>query len=218
MSLQEFITSVRAGALFFGPPECFTDSPALDPQEMRDTITSAAIWLTPRSVSGYDDADFSFMDQRERTELRGAVQSFLAVAKQVPPSGPASREQYEEGRRWFSKIHEILRPDLRSDAETFRASKVLESVICSAEKPDPIVGLDYQIGRDSSGEPAVWIWVVVPDAVAESPRFFEITEGLRQYFEVLLRHWDISFWPYIRFRTVSEHAELESAPFHELPR
>jgi hypothetical protein len=211
MSLHEFITSVRAGSLYFGPSEVSTDSPALDPPEMRRTLASAAIWLTPSSVAGYDDSDFGFMDPRERAELREAVQGFLAVAQQVPPKTPASREQYEEGRRWFSKVLEIVRPDLCADAETFRASKVLRSVLGSPTKPDSVVDLDYHIGRDSTGDPAVWIWVIIPDEVAESPRFFEITEELAQYFEVLLKHWDISFWPYIHFRTVSEQAELQTA-------
>ena len=204
MSLQEFITSLRAGSRFFGTPEVSSDSPALDPRAMQSTLANAAIWLTPRSVAGYDDSDFAFMDPHERDELRQAVQGFLDVARQVPSDAPATRDQLEAGRRWFSTILKIIRPDLHPDADTLRLSKLRDWYMSWPGKPEPVVDMQFHVGQDSTGEPAAWVWLILADKVAESSQFFDMTEAIRQQFVKLLPLWGVTSWPYVRFRTASE--------------
>ncbi len=53
------------------------------------TLARAAIWLTPKSVKGFNAADFPELGLDRQMELQTAVQGFLDVAKQVPANQAA---------------------------------------------------------------------------------------------------------------------------------
>jgi hypothetical protein len=55
----------------------------------------AAIWLTPKSVNGFNSADFPELGLDRQAELQTAVQNFLAVGRQVPANQATTPEQKE---------------------------------------------------------------------------------------------------------------------------
>jgi len=59
----------------------------------------------------------------------------------------------------------------------------------------------YEIGHDSNGYPAVWVWIVVPDEVAANARPELV--GLSQRLETLVRGGG-RYWPYVFFQSASE--------------
>ena len=81
----------------------------------------------------------------------------------------------------------------------------LDAIIIEAIGDEDVVQHWYELGEDSGGEPAVWVWLVVPDeAVGARPQSLlqlsdRVTAALRQHGR---------FWPYVYFRSRSEQAAL----------
>src|SRR5512135_1786598 len=81
-----------------------TDSSCLDPHWTEDRLNSAAIWLTPSAVKGFDVREFRELSPGLRTELKENVERFLRVAKQVPPTKPPTTEQLKEAKTALEKV------------------------------------------------------------------------------------------------------------------
>ena len=64
----------------------------------------------------------------------------------------------------------------------------------------------HEVGSDATGDPAVWVWVVVDDATPESTwsdgSLAKLTDQIRQALAGL------NVWPYVHFRSESEEAEV----------
>jgi hypothetical protein len=65
----------------------------------------------------------------------------------------------------------------------------------------------FETGKDSNGDPAVWIWVEIDDDAATADVLSKNTRQARSLLGECVRQLDIPHWPYIRFRTSSERAE-----------
>ena len=118
-----------------------------------ESLARAAIWLTPRSVAGFNAADFSELGHAMQAQLLAAVQSFKAVAVQVPSDKPATKEQYGNASVAFAKILEILKPYLPIPDEGRQVEEALRNV----EYPSWVVNWDYELDSDSDGVAAVWV-------------------------------------------------------------
>lgn len=77
-----------------------------------------------------------------------------------------------------------------------------------ARLPDFVVDVAYELGVDSTGDPAVWIWTIFSDDEAAAEKFGEDTDLVREKIFVAFHDAGIERWPYVRFRSASEHAEL----------
>ena len=86
--------------------------------------------------------------------------------------------------------------------EPGRADKGLEDAIRKRLSGSDVHDVRLEIGHDSNGFPAVWVWLIVPDQVASDPRSSGLGV-LAQSVENVVRQ-DGSYWPYIFFRSVSE--------------
>jgi hypothetical protein len=203
MALQDFWLNLKAAARFI-EPKVLPDPHLIDPGEYRRISKNADLWLTPATVEGFDVRDFHFLPPQERAELKANVEGFRIVAEHVPASEPAKPQQMEEALSKLGHILEILQPDLFPDVESFRIASILRQM----KLPETVVDLKHEFGIDSSGEPAVWIWVVLQDAVAGRPTFFSETQEIRERIKSVLRREGVRRWPYIRFRTASEQQSL----------
>lgn len=61
---------------------------------------------------------------------------------------------------------------------------------------------------DSTGEVAAFIYVIVPDEITREPDFFERTRAIDATIFQLFKREFAGYWPYVRFRSVSEMASL----------
>lgn len=195
--LNEFWSNFQRAAGFM-TPVVIADSPALKPDEIRDCLARATIWLTPKSVEGFDPDDFQFLMESERQELCKAVAGFRAVAATVPPDKPATDEQVDEALPKFIQIRQIVALDRYSDPDAFRIGKLLESRIAN-RVPSVVDDLKFETGTDTEGGKALWIWVVLKE---ESP--LANMTSVRDLLDHEVRDLGTGYWPYIRFRTVAD--------------
>ena len=81
-----------------------------------------------------------------------------------------------------------------------------------ATLPDTVQDVSYRLDVDASGMPAVWVWVVVDDDAPSRPDFPAMAADIRDSIRNALQQAGIERWPYVRFRTRSEEAELTGEP------
>jgi hypothetical protein len=203
MAIQDFWLNVTAALPYFDP-QLATEPSNLDPRQRRRRLRDASLWLTPATVEGFDAGDFGFMAQRERDELSASVEDFRRVAETVPDDGPPTEEQIREASPKFQRILENLEPRENPDIEAFRASKVLANL-----RLPNVQKLIHLFDTDSTGDPGIWVWVILKDEVAERPTFFEETDEIRGRIEIALRRTGLRRFPYIHFQTVSEQREID---------
>ncbi len=211
MSLADFWLSVRIGARLI-TPSATVDSPRLDAGKIEQTLRAADLWLTPKCVEGFEEGDFSFLPDPEREELTKLVAQFRAVASQVPPDGPATQQQVEEALPCFLAIVRMLEFDRFGDDQAYRIGKQVERQI-EPRRPAWLQELRFDTGADWAGDPSLWIWCVVADEAAQGKQGAQNARMIRELLDRAARVVARDRWPYIRFRTVSEQAEIqEGAP------
>ena len=205
MALRDFWISIRTAARFLSH-NVITDSSDDDTQQIAAALQRASIWLTPKSVEGYDEQDFDFLTDEDRQRLSRDIHQFIAVARQVPPDKPASSEQVQAALPLFLSVFEIMRPDQYADIEAFRIGKRIEQELRD-QLPDWVREMRFESGKDANGDPAIWIWVEMDDTAATKEDFSRNTRRVRSMIIDCVRRLDVPHWPYVRFSTVSERIE-----------
>ncbi len=171
---------------------------------------AAAIWLTPKSVAGFNAADFPELGLVLRAELQTAVQNFLAVATQVPADKLGTKEQYGDASVAFAKILEIMAPYLPVPDE----AEQVEAALRSVEFPPWVVNWDYELGSDEEGGPAVWVNVFVEEGAPRSDfgRFaLRISPKIRQ----ALSAEGVNRWPYVGLAPLPNIRRPDHMPLHD---
>jgi hypothetical protein len=173
----------------------------------RDTLDyaglkrSAPIWLTPRTVAGYDPNDFGSLSEADRDQLTATVRGFRAVAEAVTAREPNEAE-LKSGFGYLMIFINLL-DSLMLDAE----GKALLFAVHRSKItfPDFVLGLDYTLDTDWSGDPGIWIWVIVPDDVdPDSTEFRDFSTRFRKEVSRALAEINNNRLPYVHFRLLSE--------------
>jgi hypothetical protein len=187
--------------LFVHPQRVEADSETVDTAAIADSLARAAIWLTPRSVVGFNANDFPELGSVRQADLQNAVQNFLAVATQVPADKPATREQFGNARVAFARILEILAPYMPVPDE----AEQVEAALRSVEFPPWVVNWDYELASDSDGTSAVWVNVFADEQAVPKKQLGRAASELTSKVREALDSHQISRWPYVRLRTALEH-------------
>ncbi|MCP4593517.1 MAG: hypothetical protein GY842_22495 [bacterium] len=87
----------------------------------------------------------------------------------------------------------------------------IETILGSIERPSFVTEIRHILDNDWSGDPAVMIWVILRDDVAESAELLKRTEPIRTTVVQALRDAGLDRWPYVHVRGQSEQAELDRA-------
>ncbi len=202
LAKRDFLGNLRvARNLFVHPQRVEADSASVDTAAIADNLVRAAIWLTPRSVAGFNADDFPELGSVRQAELQTAVQSFRAVATQVPADKPATREQFGNARIAFARILEILAPYLPVPDEAERVEAALRSV----DFPPWVVNWDYELASDSDGTSAIWVNVFADEQAVPKAQLGRAASELTSKVRQALDSHQIRRWPYIRLRTALEH-------------
>ncbi len=200
-SKHTFLANFRIARNLFFHGKVTADSPTIDTSVIERAMARAAIWLTPKSVSGFNAADFPELGASRQQELLSAVQSFLSVAREVPSDKPATAEQYGNAAVAFAKILTILEPYLPMQDE----ARSVEGALRTVKFPTWVVNWDYELGSDADGVPAVWVYVFADDQTVPRARLgraaSELTTLIRQAFQTA----KIDRSPYVRLKTAVEH-------------
>jgi hypothetical protein len=85
--------------------------------------------------------------------------------------------------------------------------RAIQDLLKKRPLPAAVKGIELEFGEDSTGDPAVWIWLLVDDDVA--PSAAKLDELGRFQRGLLSDSIDagLSHWPYVRFRArqTAEH-------------
>ena len=203
MAKHDFLTSLRTARNLF-THRVQTDHPSLDPQQLEGQLSRAAIWLTPSTVKGFDIREFPELPPDRRTELKDSVEQFLHVAKQVHSTSPATKEQIQEGMSAFQRMLLLFQSYLPAQGEIKQVRGALETV----QFPDFVLSWDFELGADSTGDPAVWVWVIVKDDATDRPDFTRLSTAVERKIREALNDAKVGRWPFVRFRTASEQRAL----------
>jgi hypothetical protein len=208
MALEEFLTNVSAS---LGPlaPAMIADAPRLDTALFEAALRKEGHWLAPKTVQGFDPADVDFLPPRELQSLTDSVERFRDVARQVPADTAATGEQIQRALPEFLRILEIVRPDKYADAEALEVGKQVEAKL-AGRLPPAIWELRFETDEDSSGDDAVWIWVVLKDDAARKDVFQTNVRSIRRLLTDAVTELGIKQWPYVHFRTDSELKQMNS--------
>jgi hypothetical protein len=201
LAKRDFQANLRIARNLFGHPKVDADSAGIDTAAIADRLVSAALWLTPRAVSGFREADFPELGPNRQAELSAAVRDFLAVATQVPPDKPATKEQYRDASVAFAKILELLRVYLPVPDE----AKQVEVALRSVEFPSWVLNWNYELASDSDGAAAVWVDVFADEQVLPKAQLGRTASELASKVREALESHQIHRWPYIRLRTALEY-------------
>jgi hypothetical protein len=200
-SKRDFLSNFRVARNLFVHPRVEADKTSVPATAIQGALSRADIWLTPKSVAGFNAADIPELGLDRQRELQAAVQSFLAVAKQVPADRPATAEQFGNASVAFAKIRQILEPYLSLPDEARNIEKALRAV----DFPAWVVNWDYEIGSDSDGMAVVWVNMFVDEQTVPGTRLgreaAELTTKVRQAFA----NFKIDRWHHIRLRTAVGH-------------
>jgi hypothetical protein len=202
LAKRDFLGNFRiARNLFVHPQRVQAGSARVDTADIADTLARTAIWLTPKSVAGFNAADFPELGPVRQAELQTAVQNFLAVATQVPADKPATQEQYGNASVALARILEILTPYLPVPDEAEQVAAALRSV----DFPPWVVNWDYELASDSDGTSAVWVKVFADEQAVPKTQLGRAASELTSQVRQALNNHQIRRWPYIRLSTALEH-------------
>jgi hypothetical protein len=198
-SKELFLTNFKRAAYPISPA-AHSNGIRLDPAYLEILLRKSTGWLTPRAVRGFNANDFPELSQDARNALEAQVERFSSIAQRAPREGTAPPELVDEAIPVFLKTVEILEPIL----DEYAAYHVLKHT----ELSDFVTDFAIKAGLDSSGDPAVWVWVITKDA--PESEFLKQARQIRPQVQETLQEADIGRWPYIGFRSESEQHELEA--------
>lgn len=114
MAKQEFFQSVRTAVSFLAP-RVDGDTPLRDRNELEGALRRAVIWLTPKSIQGFDPGDFADLPSEQQDELAASVDEFISVAKSVPANEPANSDQINAALPPFLNIVKAVQKIVRDE-------------------------------------------------------------------------------------------------------
>jgi hypothetical protein len=206
MAIDDFWLNLRTAASFYAPSVA-VDAP-LDAGAVERMLRGAMMWLTPRSVEGFNEDDFAFLEEEQRATLRENVERFRTVASQVPAKKPATPEQVEQGQAAFGEILRILQPHRFRDAESLQTQILLEREL-RGKLPRWVTGISCETGLDLTDDPAIWIRVDVTDSATDKGLIekhgLAIAEEIRSAYQRIGGR----RWPFVRFRSPDAFAHRE---------
>ena len=210
MAIQDFVSNVRTAARL-GAPSATVDSPRLDAGRIESLLASADLWLTSRAVSGFDEADFSFLPKNEREALTDAVHTFSNAAAETPSDGSAPKPVRDRAASAFGRILEIILPDKYQDSDALALGRQVEARLGS-RLPAWVKDVRFHTGEDASGGRALWVWVVVDDDAIKPDMIGVNTALVRTMIDRAAGEVDETYWPYVRFQAVSEQLPAKTKP------
>ncbi len=201
MSKQEFLNNFRIARNLFVHPRIETDGNHLDPQSVSQQLARAAIWLTPRSVAGFNAADFPELGPDKQRDLQTAIRDFMEVAKQVPANKPATTEQNRNGAAAFEKLLAILQIYLAIPDEGTVVAKALRRV----EFPPWVLNWDYELGSDWAGDPLITVNIYADESAATPKEMGRAASQMTQTVRQALYAAGVKRFPFLQFSTAFEY-------------
>lgn len=173
-------------------------------------LTTARAWDDPTTVADYSEADYQFLDQAERAELKASVADFLTAIR--TPEGTEPNNRRTRAAQALVRIVRLFAFDRYFDPLAFYLGKRIEERI-APHRPANLVALKYISGQDSDDEPVLRIWGMLDEP--DEDRFAAQARTLKEIvFEAALAV-DRKRWPHVRFWHTPETASPKQEPADE---
>jgi hypothetical protein len=209
MALDEFWRNVRFGAGLVAP-NVIVDASGLDAGTIEDRLRGATLWLTPRAVDGFDEGDFAFLGVEDRSRIAKLVSDFRDEAAKVGPKDPAPPDVVRTAFPLFRDLVKMLEFDRFADPEAYRLGKQIEREV-QGDWPSELAELRFNTGLDHTGDPGLWIWVLLTEEISRRDEdFLGAAKRLRPLLDSIARRIEPDRWPYMSFRPVREPDEVET--------
>ena len=206
MALDDFWRNVRTAARLIAPNNII-DSPPLDEKTIEERLRSEPSWLNQSSVAGFDEEDFGFLEEPQRTRLKELVEQFRGIAPRATRRPVLEADLVSRALPLFRGIVDTLEFNRYADAEAYRLGKLIENDI-KADWPEGLAQLRFRTGLDHSGEPVLKYWVFLnDDASATEDRFLDSARKLDAFLQPIARAIAPDRWPYPSFRSLKEETE-----------
>jgi hypothetical protein len=202
MARDEFLANLRDAVNAFLSPHIQVDGIRLDDEHVAQALHENSAWLRPRYFEGLNPADFPEMSGFDREKLERSVRMVQGVAARALRNGSASSDDVEHAVSRFLAVLRILTPHL----EWFREYDALKHDTF----PDYVRDHAIRVGEDWTGDPGVWVWVVIRDEYS-GWKFPEPVTDLVERVHTVLRRAGIERFPYVSMRTETEQKELEAS-------
>jgi len=203
----DFISRLRAVASVLGPVAPGISNEPVNGGAPDPSTRSAGVWFSPKVVDGFEPSFFPELSLIDQQNLATSVDDFRALTSR-PPSGAPDALVQERAKQDLIQIVSILRPYVLPNEATLAIWRSLYSSLSSL---DYVVAVFPEIEEDSSGEDAVFVTVVLDDSVLGSEDFSDKVERARSMAKAAVRAQTNEQWPYIEFRSLSEHREFVEA-------
>jgi hypothetical protein len=115
MSREQFINNLRVASGLLTPPRVNGGGSKLPDEYLSRILQSTDLWLTAKSVEGFDQADFADWPKKEPDELAKEVAAFLAIVNEVPANEPATKAQTKRARIHLQRVIDVVRRHLLPD-------------------------------------------------------------------------------------------------------
>ena len=201
MSKRDFLLNVRLAGNLLEHARVTTDSRHLDPAALASAITRAAIWLSPKAVEGFSEADFVELGPARQRALADAVRAFESVARQVPPAGPATENQVIQAEDALRRILNILASYVPAHEEEAEIRRALAAV----EFPSWVRNWDFEPGSDEDGGPSVWVTLYTDESAVPPDLLGKRATEMIPKIRAALKSAGVRRWPYLRVRTAREY-------------
>jgi hypothetical protein len=96
--------------------------------------------------------------------------------------------------------------------DRIRAALTLDALRPRLPPTPRVVEIRHELSTDSTGDPAVFVWIILDDATSRSGWSRDHLEPIEDAVRAALADREIELWPYIRFRSFSEQRQLEALP------
>jgi hypothetical protein len=115
MAREKFVDSLRIADRLLRKGMVGADFPA-EAEKLAAPVDSADLWLTPKSVDGFDPADFADWPKKNREQLAKEMAAFLGIAEQFARQDleerPVTQAQSKQARKHLERVIEIVRDHL----------------------------------------------------------------------------------------------------------
>ena len=134
MARSEFIENLRRASRLLPTPQVKSGQGVRVDQHLATMIDSADLWLTPKSVEGFDPREFTDWSQVDQEKLQREVDGFLTVARSVPSKKPATKSQSDQARKHLEAMIKLVRKHLLPEWLTAQNSLVAIATAAAASK------------------------------------------------------------------------------------
>lgn len=205
MAVMESLHQFRFAAMFLAPWEY--DGGKYTSDDLDENAKKYwKLWLTRTAVEGLQAEDFHALARDQADLLTQNVTEFLA---NVPAGGAEPSEtQLDCARKAFLTLYPIVQKYL-FDQPTQLAAKVLRQIVREGRYGKWFIAVDFSLGEDATGDPALRAWLIVADATPDDHHFRQEWPQIRQWIQEELRVRGIQDrYAYLHLRTAEEQREL----------